>query len=179
MKLGQLTLIALTTAVTAACATTYEAPKTDAPHATLMLKKGYKTGVGLGTGTQQEYSAYEGPKCAEPSRLASFTWTNGEEKEKRVTPDVKLIMGASTNYYGSSGGYWNGTAYIPNQTVNSCRSFASFTPRDGARYKIVQSETGPMACEFSVIDMATDSAPSDYQTGELEVCTDLAANSQK
>ena len=176
MKLAKLTFIMISIVSVTACATTYEAPKADAPHATLKLNKGYKTGVGFGTGTQQEYSAYEGPQCAEPSRLASFTWTDGDEKEKRVIPGQKLIMAASTNYFGSSGGYWNGTAYIANQTVESCRSFASFTPREGATYKVIQSETGPMTCEFSVIDAVTNTAPSDYQTGETEVCTDLASN---
>lgn len=158
-----------------ACATTYNAPKADAPHATLELKKGYKTGVGFGTGTQQEYSAYEGPTCAEPVRLASFTWTDGDTKTKRVNPNAPLIIGVSTNYFSTSGGYWNGTAYIANTDVDSCRSFASFSPSQDSQYSVVQTETGRMTCEISVVETSSGQPPVDLVTGLENTCTDLPA----
>jgi len=159
------------------CATTYKAPSDPALSASVEVYKGYKTGVGFGTGTQQEYSIYTNDKCDAPQRLASFTWTNGEKKNKTVAANEPLRLGASTNYFSTgSGGYWNGTAYVVGTDVNSCRSYAKFTPRVGVKYKIIQAEGDNKTCDIEVIDLATSQIPVDLVVGIEKTCSALALN---
>ena len=161
------------------CATTYKAPSDPALSASVDVYKGYKSGVGFGTGTQQEYSVYTSDQCDTPQRLASFTWTNGEKKTKSVAANEPLRIGAFTNYYSTgSGGYWNGTAYIVDTDVNSCASFAKFTPKAGANYKIIQMEEDNKSCDIEIIDLTTSQAPADLVIGQEKTCTDLALNEE-
>lgn len=163
----------------AGCATTYKAPSDPALSASVEVYKGYKSGVGFGTGTQQEYSVYTSDQCDTPQRLASFTWTDGEKKNKTVTANEPLRVGAFTNYYSTgSGGYWNGTAYIVGTDVNRCASFAKFTPKPGASYKIIQMEEDNKSCDIEVIDLSTLEAPVDLVIGQDNTCTDLALNEE-
>jgi hypothetical protein len=159
------------------CVTTYQAPTDPALSAKVDVYKGYKTGVGFGTGTSQEYSVYASDKCEAPQRLASFTWTNGEKKEKTVAANTLLRLGAFTSYFSTgSGGYWNGTAYITTTDVTQCPSYAMFTPLPGAKYKIIQNEEDGNECSLEIIDLATSQAPVDLVTGLDGTCTRLSEN---
>ena len=154
------------------CATTYQAPTDPALSAKVDVYKGYKTGVGFGTGTQQEYSVFATDKCEAPQRLASFTWTNGEKKEKTVAANTPLRLGAYTSYFSTgSGGYWNGTAYITSTDVTQCPNYAMFTPVPGAKYKIIQNEEEGQECNLEIIDLATAQAPADLVTGFEAMCS--------
>lgn len=162
----------------AGCATTYSAPTDPALSASVDVYKGYKTGVGFGTGTQQEYSVYTNDQCDTPQRLASFTWTNGEKKNKTVTANEPLRVGVSTNYFSTGSGYWNGTAYIASTDVNSCVSHAKFTPKAGGSYKLVQTEADDKSCDIEIIDLATSAPPIDLVTGFDDTCTGYTAEEE-
>ena len=167
-------LIMLSPLCLAGCASTYKAPSDPAMSASVEVYKGYKTGVGFGTGTQQEYSIYANDKCDKPKRLASFTWIDGTSKSKTVAANEPLRIGAITNYYSpGGGGYWNGTAYVVDTDVNSCPSFVRFTPKPGAKYKLIQNELDGKGCDIEVINLATMKTPQDLVIGETQTCTEL------
>jgi|GEM_PF-3589976 len=167
-------IIATTSAFLVSCASTYKAPTDPALSASVDVYKGYKTGVGFGKGTQQEYSIYNNDECDTPQRLASFTWTNGKMKNKSVAANELLRIGAFTNYFStSSGGYWNGSAYVVGTDVARCQSYARFTPQAGAKYKIVQKEADDKSCSIEIINLATLEAPQDLIVGLNNTCTKL------
>lgn len=170
-------IMAITSMILASCASTYKAPSDPALSASVDVYKGYKTGVGFGKGTQQEYSVYTSDQCDTPQRLASFTWTNGEMKNKTVAANEPLRVGAFTNYFSTgSGGYWNGSAYIVGTDVARCPSFAKFTPQAGAKYKIIQTEADDRSCSLEITNIATSKAPQDLVIGQENTCIDLGLN---
>ena len=159
------------------CVTTYQAPTDPALSAKVDVYKGYKAGVGFGTGTSQEYSIYTSEGCDEPQRLAAFTWTSGKKKEKTVAANTPLRIGAFTSsyskgedYYSTDGRapYWNGMARSINATQYP--SYAVFTPVAGAKYKITQNENDEHLFNLEIIDLATSEAPKDLVIGFTATC---------
>jgi hypothetical protein len=139
------------------CISGYAAPPGTGAFADMTFEKGYGQAKMLG-GSSQTYFAHEGHSCDGIRRLASFNWSAGATKTRRVAAGIPINLSA-TLVENSDAGYnsvW----------VDECRALVSFTPRAGVHYRVVQTRS----CQIEITDIASGATPEDVVRSRAPDC---------
>lgn len=152
-----------------ACVSTYNEPSKKSAHATVEFEKGYKSGLGFGRGTAQEYLRVYDDACLNSVRLAYLTWATGKVSSKRVAAGKRIDIAVRKIDMISQPS--RDPAFAAElATYHSCATRVSFTPKEGRTYRIVNRENSDGVCQVEVTDKVTDMSPSDLQLEDGFTC---------
>ena len=155
------------------CMARYAAPSSSGP-ANITFTRG---ALHLGAKSLQEFEGYKDNACSAAKgtgRLVFLLTYMGTEKRAAVNSSERLYLLAKTSGFSTgplaistspTGGKTGSFALIR----DICANLVSFTPRAGAAYRISQEQSGS-ACDMSVIDVSTGSAPLDLVLESPQTC---------
>lgn len=123
-------------------------PEPAAPTATFIFHKAYDRGIGLGQATFQAYFHLPAGTCRGKRRMASFTFIDGEQRQRPMQAGRPLTL-------------WMVTEHNTPNMESRCHGTVTFTPRPGATYDIAFRSYVGSHCRASVVDSATGRAPDD------------------
>ncbi len=119
---------------------------------------------------EQKYASVSDQSCRESARFVNFRQEDKDYKPIRVQSDKEISVLAHNIYGGSYyGGERTGDITL-GTTSKSCKSIATFVPKEGGNYIVRMLETDKKVCELFVIDYETKSAPSDLVVKNSFAC---------
>ena len=143
--------------------------KTILPTASVVMKKGYDKGAGLGTGTAQFYDHAPDNRCTGRKRLYKFSLITGAQANKPIPAGQVIFLSAYTNRYNSQ---MDGS--VPSGvSVNTakCESRVEFTPIAGETYEVVQKVEIGKNCTMQIIAKSSMAPPADLKEVDPATCS--------
>lgn len=151
-------LIIVTTLSATACQTTYSPPAKGVAFATLVIEKGYESGTGKNN--VQQFDIVPDTQVCKSEKIASLTWINSNQVSKSIPAGNPINIMATNLNLTTTGGYWNGVAYIANTKRVPCKSMIYFTPQIGKKYNSKFLVTKAGLCTLEFIDSETGGTPA-------------------
>ena len=130
--------------------TGYSDAPIDEANAIVVFEKGYQ-GNELAGSLMQGYIIYEDGNCNKPKNAASFTFLQGEVKERRVSAYKPLVFISAINEQSVN---INSASLRREVLAETCAFKAEFQPENGKKYSIRQSGLGS-DCKLEVTDYET------------------------
>lgn len=141
---------------------TYQGVEQGAPSAVMTFSKGYE--VGFGDGAMDNYAIANAGDCEQLGLAARFMSTTGMMSHVKVPSRQRVLVIAHVEYFVGEGvSLAPGGGILTHHREFPCTQSASFAPRDGASYSVVNRSYKDGRCRLEIIDQATRLPPPDIQ----------------
>lgn len=128
--------------------------------ATIVFKKSYDEGSGIGKETIQGFYSLPAGSCKGRKQQARFGWFPKAEIQKQLPAEEKLYLWMFTNHVSGNFEYL-------------CQNSVSFVPRHGATYQVSINSRVKSDCKVSVFDVKTGAEPQDLLPDKSVQCIKL------